>query len=316
MGVEQFRDLKVDPVKEVRVKKTYSVTGDILSYKICPRQYGMYRQRGFQPAHTIQLWFGLAVHQVLNKLNQQYAGQINPGKKGEIPTDADVERFFIEVTNSLAAAGIRAINKGERELALEVISEFNRMEGPLLYPNIIETEYKFQSNFERYLLEGIVDVLKTSEIKGRGADERFADVEIWDYKAAKNPFIADGKKPLDTTKIQKYHYQMLVYAQLYKLKTGKFPRCGRLYFMNELMRGGTDDAKRANAIYTIDFTNEAEFNQISKAMNDFHTTVENIERCRETDCWNPPEKIHDKDTCDGCDLRWNCKSVKYKSRCP
>ena len=90
--------------------------------------------------------------------------------------------------------------------------------------------------------------------------------------------------------------------------------------MNELVRGGSesDKDKRVRAIYTINFADPAELNEISRAVDDFHITVAGIERCRKTDCWDPPEKIHDKDTCDGCDLRWNCKSVKgkYPARCP
>jgi putative RecB family exonuclease len=318
MGWEQFKSLKLDPSKEPRIKKSYSVTGDILSFQICPRQYGMYTHHGFHPAHMIQMWFGLTIHQVLNKLNQQYTGVLDPKKKGQVPSSEDVKQFFEHVTDNLAAVGIRAINQHEKELALNVIQEFNRIEGPLLYPNIVETEYKFQSNLENYILEGIVDVLKHSESDKIPLPEDFDNIEIWDYKAARNPQVSQPGKKINDQKIEKYRYQMRVYAQLYKLKTGKFPRCGRLYFMNELMDKSPDDTRRERAIISIDFTNPEEIKKITKAMETFDGTVKQIEHCRESDRWAPPkfEDIHDKDTCDGCDLRWNCSSVRYKPRFP
>jgi hypothetical protein len=264
------------------------------------------------------MWFGLTIHQVLNKLNQQYTGVLDPSKKGQIPSSDDVKRFFEHVTDNLSAVGIRAINKHEKELALNVIQEFNRIEGPLLYHNIVETEYKFQSNLENYILEGIVDVLRHSESDKTPLPADFDNIEIWDYKAARNPQVAQLGKKNNERKIEKYRYQMHVYAQLYKLKTGKFPRYGRLYFMNELMDNSPDDTKRERAIISIDFTNPAELKKITKAMETFDDTVKQIELCRESDRWEPPkpEDIHDKDTCDGCDLRWNCKSVSYKPRFP
>ena len=317
MGWEQFKSLTLDPSKEPRIKKSYSVTGDILSFQICPRQYGMYKHRGFHPAHRIQMWFGLTIHQVLNKLNQQYMGEINPSKKGLVPSREDVIQFFEHVTDNLGAVGIRAINTHEKELALNVIQEFNRIEGPRLYPNIVETEYKFQSNLEHYILEGIVDVLRHSGTDKTPLPAEFDNIEIWDYKAARNPQVSQPSKKIEGKKIEKYSYQMRVYAQLYRLKTGKFPRVGRLYFMNELMGDSPDNAKRERAILSIDFTDPAELKKISNAMEMFDETVKQIVLCCESDRWDPPTEIHDNETCDGCDLRWNCKSVKsYKARYP
>jgi putative RecB family exonuclease len=318
MGWEQFRALQVDPKKDPKIKKSYSVTGDILSFQICSRQYGMYNHRGFHPAHTIQMWFGLTIHQVLNKLHQQFIGVLDPSKKDILPTSEDVKQFFEQVTENLATIGIRAINKHEKELALNVILEFNRVEGHRLFPNIIETEYRFQSNLDQYILEGIVDVLKYSEPDKNPLSADFDNIEIWDYKAARNPLVAQSGRKIGERKIEKYRYQMRVYAQLYKLKTGKLPRCGRLYFMNELIDKSPDETKRQRAIITIDFTDPAEFKKITKAVETFDGTVKEIEHCRELDRWDPPknEDIHDKDTCDGCDLRWSCKSVEYKPRYP
>ena len=79
----------------------YSITADILAYKTCPRQYGFFSHRGYIPAHNIQLWFGTIVHQVLEKIHLQYKGYLDPNRRGQLPTDADVEFFFNQINESL-----------------------------------------------------------------------------------------------------------------------------------------------------------------------------------------------------------------------
>jgi len=325
MAWRNFKELSVASKEEQKVKRSYSVTSDILSFRICPRQYGMYNHRGYKPAHNIQFWFGLIVHQVVKKLHMHYQGIFDESQVGEIPTEADVRVYFDRVKNNLATIGIRAMNEQESQHAFLIIKEFNRIEGPEFYPKIIETEYTFQNHFEDHILEGVVDVLKSGDTNDPILLEGFDNVEIWDYKAARSPVrklnASKGsarEREREMRKLQNYRYQMLVYANLYWLKTGRYPRYGRLYFMNELSEAIPDVEKRARALYTIDFTDPVEVACIEEAMEDFGETIAAIERCRECDRWLPPaaEEIADRETCDGCDLRWNCASVTYKPRYP
>ena len=319
-----FKELSVTSKEEQKVKRSYSVTSDILSFRICPRQYGMYNHRGYKPAHNIQFWFGLTVHQVIKKLHMHYQG-IFDESQAEIPTETDVRVYFDRVKNNLATIGIRAMNEQESLHAFHIIKEFNRIEGPEFYPMIIETEYTFQSHFEDHILEGVVDVLKSGDTRGSTLQEGFDNVEIWDYKAARNPVrkLSTSRRSMrkgerKEQKFQNYRYQMLIYANIYRLKIGKYPRYGRLYFMNKLSETISDVEKRTHALYTIDFTDQTEMMEIEKAMENFGETIAAIEQCRDCDRWLPPnaEEITDRDTCDGCDLRWNCASVTYKPRYP
>ncbi|MDG6250793.1 PD-(D/E)XK nuclease family protein [Methanocalculus sp.] len=316
-----FRELKgkIPPKKLEIPKRSYSVTSDIIAYKICPRQYGLMKHRGYKSAHNIQLWFGTAVHQVLKKLHMQYRGLIIPEKEGKIPSDIDVEKYFEIVNQSLVRQGIRAMNAKEEKHALKVIKKFNEIEGPKLYPNIIDTEFSFQSDMGEFILEGIVDVLK--ETSSDEVAEGYHNVEIWDYKASKNPKFEN--KPL---KIEKYSYQMLVYAELYHKKTGYYPRKGILYFMNELENPENIALSREEiqekAVIKFDFTDKKEYLLIKNAIEDFSQTVSDIERCKDLDLWDAPEKMVDEDTCNGCDGRWDCNcpeikgNKKYKMRYP
>ncbi len=47
---EKYADLKVQSSSVSDVKRRYSVTADILSFRRCPRQYASLTERGFSPS--------------------------------------------------------------------------------------------------------------------------------------------------------------------------------------------------------------------------------------------------------------------------
>lgn len=304
---EPYKSTKVLSKVSPRAKSEYSITGDILSFNVCPRQYGFFCVRGYQPAHIAQMWYGMVIHQVLDKLHMQYDGLINEELKKMLPSDKDVERYFLQVENSLRARGLTPFSRDAREMALEVLKSFNNIEGPTVYPKIKDTECKLQKLQGNYILKGVVDVIACADEKV--TPDNYDSVEIWDYKGSKRPVRGDewgGKK------LNAYENQMLVYAELYRLKTGKYPLRGVLYFMNELPIVG----KKAmgDPIYRIDFTKPVWRNNIDQAIQSFSTTVAKIEKCCQSDRWDPPDHIPDKETCDGCDIRWSCKTMSREYR--
>jgi len=58
-------------IEESDLPKTYSYTGDFLSYKRCPRQYMAFRKYEFAPARSQTMFFGSLVHQTIEDLHQQ-----------------------------------------------------------------------------------------------------------------------------------------------------------------------------------------------------------------------------------------------------
>ncbi|MFA4849529.1 MAG: PD-(D/E)XK nuclease family protein [Methanoregula sp.] len=281
----------------------YSVTGDILSFQICRRQYGFFTHRKYTPAHVVQAWYGQIIHQVLDKLHLHYSGSLNPAHRGILPTDDEVEAYFNAVDQSLRAKGLHHINSGLRVQALRVIKKFNQIEGATLYPRIIDTECNFQSTHGNFILEGVVDVLSSSTQQTETT--QFAQVEIWDYKGSKypNPSTDSGK-----TKLQRYIFQMMVYAELYRLKMGQYPLKANLYFVNELDKSNIS-SRPDNAIFEIDFTNPENLSNITNAIEKFCQTVREIEDCKAHDQWNPPAVMPDEETCTICDKRWDCSAV-------
>jgi len=287
---EHFRELRVPFTPRSNYKRRYSVTADILSFQRCSRQYGAYAIRKYEPALTLQLFYGTIIHQVLDRAHAHYRGLMDPNTKGIIPIDKDIEKYFNEVENSLRARHIRAVDK-VRNQALQVLIRFNRLEGPELYKRIKNTECKLQADQTEYILHGNVDVLATID----GSED---EIEIWDYKGTDLPSKQD---PL----YKKYIFQMQVYAELYKRNTGITPKRAILYFLNELS-GPIEPQKRpVNAALEVEIDNKT----VDEAMDDFNKTVSQIEQSRSSNIWAKPTQAPPTKTCNECDFRWNCEAA-------
>lgn len=269
------------------LKRAYSVTADVLAYKTCSLQYAAFRARRYEAATLPQLFWGTAIHQVLDMAHAHYRGLIGPRIPGSLPTDADIEAYFGEVERSLRARQVSVMSNIKAQ-ALELVQRFNRLEGPALYPRVIDTECRLEADQGSYLLQGTVDVIRLTE------DEP-PEVEIWDYKGTGNP----GK---GSDRYQDYEYQMHVYAELYRRKVGAAPASVALYFLNELAGDPEPAIRPINAVMRITL----DPNTVASAMSDFSSVVGDIEQQRATRSWQPPVKAPDEKTCNGCDLRWKC----------
>jgi len=283
-SVEQPEDFlntaeeSVGPLDDIDLKRRYSITGDVLAYRRCRRQYGYYRELNFTPDHVTQLFFGRVVHETLDKAHRHYAGDIEGVEEGDIPMDDDIEEYFTEVAEALKAQNIYPMSQDAEDTALEYIQRFNRREGDRLYPRVIDTEYRLQSNRDEFVLEGVVDVLA-----GDGNGD-----EIWDYKAGQRP---DGRSELED-----YHAQLYTYAELYRYRNGTYPEKGVIYFLGEEIRD--------EAMFEVEFDEET----VEDSITEFEQTVEAIEAAMETGDWFDitEDERPSEGTCAECDIRWKC----------
>jgi putative RecB family exonuclease len=289
MAWRSYKEVKVEPSEETPTKPRYSLTSDILGYRLCPRQYGFFNVRGYVPARTVQFFYGTIIHGVLDRCHHHYQGREDVSTKGTLPNDDDIDTYFGEVEVSLRARGITAINRGLVTQAKEVLKKFNRIEGPGLYPRVIDTEHRVQSDREQYIVEGVVDVLLDAS----------GGVEIWDYKGSKKP---DRK---NKSLLESYEYQMRVYAWLYHKRNKEYPKKAILYFMNEL-RDKVVISRPPNALYEVDISPES----IIKALEEFDQTAQEIQGSKDSDTWFAPSNTKPiADTCTICDIRWSCPSI-------
>lgn len=279
-------------------RRRYSVTTDILSFRRCPHQYGFEVEFGYQPSRTSQLFYGTIIHQVLDRAHAHFGGLLDHSTRGTIPTDENIEQYFQQVQASLRARGIRGAHAAVEVQALRLLQTFNQVEGPILYPRVVDTEHRMQSDETNFILHGTVDVLAAPNDTDRGFDA----LEIWDYKGLKRPQINDPR-------LIDYEFQMLVYAALYFRRHGVYPRIANLYFLNEL----EDDSRsiqerRERALMQVPINDSA----AHQALDNFKQTVGNIESARSTQNWPAPDvgQGPGEETCVACDARWNCPTVR------
>lgn len=291
----------------------FSLTSDIISFRRCRRQYGFFGHDGFVPAHAVQVYFGQMIHQVLDRCHRHFSG-LYPGiSAGSFPSDIDIDSYFGEVDQALRAHGIRPPSPNVAEQAKQVLKTFNRLEGPTLYPRVLDTEYRLESDRNNFVLRGVVDVLTSDGNGGR---------EIWDYKGSDMP-------SLGSSSLRDYEWQMSVYAELFKAKSGHYPLRAVLYFLNELKEGqGSPPITRrpTRAIHVVNFMRDGVESDgtptlVHQGLAHFDVTAADILGCRQTRDWPAPTgaDVPDDKTCDICDIRWNCPShpaTKYKTRNP
>lgn len=294
---EKYKDVKLPESGKNNLKRRYSVTADILSYRRCPRQYGYNARKNFSPARPLQEFVGIVIHQVLDRAHAHYAGKLDEKLKGTIPKDEDIRRYFEEVEESLKSSGIRAVSKRIRDNSLEVLQRFNRLEGPTLYRRVRDTEHRLEKDEEKYVIHGVVDVLvEDNEVES----ER--NVEIWDYKGSRQPAGGKGGKKV----MEDYEFQMLIYMYLYKIRNGFFPKRGILYFVGELGGDVPPTSRPTEAIITV----EPDPDKLEKAIKSFLETADQIENSIKQESWEPPidgAATASRATCDICDFRWTCK---------
>jgi putative RecB family exonuclease len=285
--------------KKTSMKRRYSATSDVLSYRRCPRQYAFQSERGFVPSLPNQIFIGTIIHEVLDRAHGHFAGKRDPSTRGSIPSDDNINDYFGEVENALRSQGMRVPGQ-VKEFALKILKSFNRIEGPSLYPRVIDTEHRLQAERQDYILYGVVDVLLSGGDKN-GNEQK----EIWDYKGTKRPKNdTAGKK-----RMEDYVFQMQVYANLYKLRNLEYPSKAFIYFVGELQE--EPKVRPQDALLEIDLEEE----KIARALSAFDSTVDEINVSRESQNWPPAENGSEsagKETCVICDLRWNCPAERSK----
>ncbi len=289
----------------------FSLTSDIIAFRKCRRQYGYFGNDNFVPAQAVQIFFGQIIHQVLDRCHRHYSGFF-AHRRGTLPTDADIETYFADVEQALRAHGIRPASPEVAKQAKQVLKTFNRLEGPTLYPRVIDTEYRLESERTSYILRGVVDVL---------AADTAGQAEIWDYKGTDMP-------PLTSTSLRDYEWQMSVYAELFKVKSGRYPARAVLYFLNELTTKATDPpitTRPLRAVHVVDFYREGTDSDgtptlVRQGLDAFDLTAGDIMSCKSAQRWDAPgpADLPDEKTCDICDIRWSCKARTgtYPSRLP
>ena len=173
---ERYKNMNIGHFSRSDIKRRYSVTADVLSFRRCPRLYAAEAEKGFTPAQPSQRYVGSVIHQVLDRAHLHYSGRLDPSTAYQIPSEEDIERYFNDVDKALIAHGVRPFNPELGQYVLGLLQRFNKIEGTSLYPRVKDTEHRLQSDRERYVLYGVVDVL----VSPSSSKQDDKSVEIWE----------------------------------------------------------------------------------------------------------------------------------------
>ena len=296
------------PVRSEEHIRKYSTTGDILAYKRCKRQYGMFGVRGFAPSSDTQAYFGTLTHDVLDAINREYK------VTGKVPSEADILVMVDQAHDRLWRSGVRPYNaKRQRERVALLITRFVELAGHAFFKHVQETEYQLERAMttpkgQPYVLSGVVDVLAGAVCEDLELPfpTHHNDVEIWDYKSGQRP------KKGDPT-LRDYEFQMRMYARIYELRTGRPPARCVLVFLGELADDDSYKAAKGKAFRfpTLFYPVHPDPARVHEVETDFHDTVDAIEAERALAYgaqWAAPTAPVDEQTCEACDLRTNCDS--------
>lgn len=255
---------------------SYSLTGDLLSYLNCGRQYRYHNRGALPPSKPVQLWFGQFIHGVMEEAyrlwNEQHVMWVNGGGSGnflQFPwDDATLESIEETIIARLKAQGLIYRNKDMLELARRRARSMINTIGRHLFLLIDQAEVRLQGirdmpttsgaskRADYYEVTGVVDVLTSvklsqadpsnlilqkllahSEIAKVLQSAHQSDCEIIvDYKGMRRPPVSTSGHAF-----QQYEWQIQTYAWLRGQQPDAKPvLAGVLLFVNELEPSTTD----------------------------------------------------------------------------
>lgn len=230
----ELHKLHFEKIKETNIKDIFAFTSHIRIYNICPKLYKMQKKYEFVLPMKKGMIFGTLVHETLEDINRKIFRKENISE--EI-----IKEIFIENYKNIYKK--YKINKDKEVLILgeKSIEEYVKNYKEIT-ENIKDVEVKLSLIKEKYILEGIIDLVL----------EKDDELEIVDFKTGKRGNDEEG-----------YINQLEIYAYLLKEKYGKEVRRGKLYYLGE---------NKENRITEVYFTKE----RLSQAVKNFDETAEKI----------------------------------------
>jgi hypothetical protein len=309
----------IPPYRETEMKLVLSLTGDILAFRRCARQYGLQSVRGFALAHATQEFVGTFAHRSMARAFRYYR------EKGRAPTNLEVATILSDVRELLREQKRRPHSWDVVQKVGCRVMRLNRSFDTYgVYERMVDTERGLQTDDEEFVIQGRVDVI-----------QRGSEIELWDYKATQDPRRmpvagrrgrgAEIDRAAAQARLADYTLQLLLYAHLHREVYQEAPTACRLVFINEIK---VDDEAADWAQYNarpvgadawkpddsasdqpgLFFSVSVGEDQVLTALSGFRETGRAILAARRRDAWPAPDeaRLPDTATCDACDLRYSC----------
>ena len=230
----ELHKLHFEKIKETNIKDIFAFTSHIRIYNICPKLYKLQKKYEFVLPMKKGMIFGTFVHETLEDINRKIF------RKENISEDI-IKEIFIENYKNIYKKYKINIDKDVLISGEKSIEEYVK-NYPEITENIKDVEVKLSLIKEKYILEGIIDLVL----------EKDGGLEIIDFKTGKRGTDEEG-----------YINQLEIYAYLLKKKYGKEVKNGKLYYLGE---------NKENRITEVYFTKE----RLSQAVKNFDKTAEKI----------------------------------------
>ncbi|OSY16406.1 hypothetical protein BTJ48_00216 [Bacillus mycoides] len=261
-----LKNIILEKVKDVNIKKQYSFTSHINLFETCALQYKFFKDLQFSPVRQGTTVFGSLVHQTIEDIHKA----VLRGEEAKI-SNANVEEWFhTNYVNLLQKNRVYLMETTKAAALRQVKNYVERERGN--WHRIREAEVEVSLVKDQYILNGTIDL-----VKGEGNT-----VEIIDFKSEKKPDLRWERE-----KIEHYKKQLEVYAHLVENRMGLQVSKMHLYYTGE---------QSGNSYVTFIKQNEV----IDKTILSFDSIVEKIE-ARNFTIKNRPEKH-----CGNCDMRFYC----------
>jgi len=273
-GLDQWPHVKKETLKAQRFKskspyipkKSLSLTSHINVYETCPRQYQFYKEFEFTPSRTGQVLFGTLVHETIEDIHRRV---LDYEKVNEEIIAADFENNY----KGLLANGHRPLGLKPKEGALRHAINYFQNNQELL-DRVIATEIDVSYEKDDYIINGKVDLLL-------GKDDK---LEVLDFKSQQRPNANDKV-------LQKYKYQLHVYAHILKERYNKDPERLYLYW--------TAEDNRKDALMEIEYDEK-----LVKAAGKHFDEVARYIINKDFEIINMPDKTK---VCKECDFKHFCR---------
>lgn len=250
---------------------SYSLTGDLLSFLRCHRQYRYYNGSSLPPSRPVQLWYGEFIHGVLEAAYRIWQEGNAPafrwpctvsqwGEDRPIRPPHDIGELGDRIEIVLRAQGKEARSREARAAAYRRADAAVNQLGPLLFPLIADAETKVIGTrvlppmanrptirADRYELHGVIDVVTQIQLAAVSRDNPLRRAIEAACAALPQHFeiIADYKgapRPATTSEYwTQGDWQVQTYAWLRSHQARGVPIvAGILLYINELAPGNDD----------------------------------------------------------------------------
>lgn len=225
-------NLHFEEIKKINLKDLFSFTSHISQYESCPRLYKFSKKYEFISTKNMGMAFGSLVHESLEEINKKLLK--NEEVSSEIISKIFYENYEITKKKNRLFINDNILSDGEKSIKDYFYNKSS------LYDSIKEVEVPLSLVKEKYILEGVIDLVT----------EKNGEIEIIDFKTGKR-----GERE------KVYINQLEIYAYLLEKQYKREIKKGKLYYLDE------------NKIIEINFTKE----RLDKAIKNFDEIATKIQ---------------------------------------